>query len=205
MLILIFFQTFLKEQYSLIDGDLPMVLTCDICGSPIEGEPTIIEIDGAVLTLCQRCARKYIGTKGVKVIKGPTQIQNNTQSISTVKYESRRGTTYRVNKPRINVDRYEVVENYAELIREAREGLGMGRDVLAKVIGVKESVLKRIEEGQLIPDVELARKLEKVLGVSLLRESEEASVDVSRPVNKSLTLGDIVTIRERNKEKGSGQ
>ncbi|MGC9152584.1 MAG: multiprotein bridging factor aMBF1 [Vulcanisaeta sp.] len=179
-----------------------MVLTCDVCGSVIDGEPVIVEIDGAVLTLCQKCARKYVGVKGVKVIRGPSPIQAAQQPMTVVKYESRRGTTYRVNKPRVNVDRYEVVENYAELIKEARESLGMSRDVLAKVIGVKESVLKRIEDGQLIPDIELARKLEKTLGISLLREVEETQVNVGKPVNRSLTLGDVVVLRDR-KEKQS--
>ncbi len=100
-----------------------MVLTCDVCGAPIEGEPVIVEIDGAVLTLCQRCARKYTNVKGVKVIRGPSQVQATQQPMSVIKYESRRGVTYRVSKPRVNVDRYEVVENYAELIKEARESL----------------------------------------------------------------------------------
>lgn len=177
-----------------------MVLTCDVCGAPIEGEPVIVEIDGAVLTLCQRCARKYVGVKGVKVIKGPSQIQAAQQPITVARYESRRGVTYRISRPRVNVDRYEVVEDYAELIREARESLGMSRDVLAKVIGVKESILRRIEDGQLIPDIELARKLEKALGISLLRESEEAGVEAQKPVSKSLTLGDVVTLRGRKRE-----
>ncbi len=177
-----------------------MVLTCDVCGAPIEGEPVIVEIDGAVLTLCQRCARKYVGVKGVKVIKGPSQIQAVQQPITVARYESRRGVTYRISRPRVNVDRYEVVEDYAELIREARESLGMSRDVLAKVIGVKESILRRIEDGQLIPDIELARKLEKALGISLLRESEEAGVEAQKPVSKSLTLGDVVTLRGRKRE-----
>ncbi|WP_367834494.1 multiprotein-bridging factor 1 family protein [Vulcanisaeta sp. JCM 16159] len=87
------------------------------------------------------------------------------------------------------------------MIREARESLGMSRDVLAKVIGIKESILRRIEDGQLIPDIELARKLEKALGISLLRESEDVGTETQRPVSKSLTLGDVVTLREKSKGK----
>lgn len=177
-----------------------MVLTCDVCGEPIEGEPVIVEIDGAVLTLCQRCARKYVGVKGVKVIRGPTQIQA-PQGVAVVKQESKRGTVFRVRRTSINVDKYEVVENYAELVREARESLGMSRDMLAKVVGIKESVLKKIEDGQLIPDIELAKKLEKVLGVSLIRESEDVDIEVKSPSSKSLTIGDIITIRESKRKR----
>ncbi|MCG2863252.1 MAG: multiprotein bridging factor aMBF1 [Vulcanisaeta sp.] len=177
-----------------------MVITCDVCGAPIEGEPVIVEIDGAVLALCHRCARKYVGTRGVKVIKGLSQEVISHQGITAVRHESKRGVTYRVSKPRVNIDRYEVVENYAELIKEARESLGMSRDVLAKVVGVKESVLKRIEDGQLIPDIELARKLERVLGINLLKEAEDTGVELNKPVNKYLTLGDVVTIREKDRK-----
>jgi len=30
-------------------GGVVVVLTCDVCGAPIDGEPVIVEIDGAVL------------------------------------------------------------------------------------------------------------------------------------------------------------
>lgn len=178
-----------------------MVLTCDVCGEPIEGEPVIIEIDGAVLTLCQKCARKYIGVKGVRVIKGPTQIQVPQQGVTAIKQESKRGTVFRVKRTSVNVDKYEVVDNYAELIKEARESLGMSRDILAKVVGIKESVLKRIEDGQLTPDIELARKLEKVLGINLIKESEDVNVEIKTPTNKGLTIGDVITIRESKKKR----
>jgi len=32
-------------------GGVVVVLTCDVCGAPIDGEPVIVEIDGAVLTV----------------------------------------------------------------------------------------------------------------------------------------------------------
>ncbi|WP_069807381.1 multiprotein bridging factor aMBF1 [Vulcanisaeta thermophila] len=178
-----------------------MVLTCDVCGEPIEGEPVIVEIEGAVLTLCQKCARKYAGTRGVRVIRGPTQIQPNPQGVAAVRYESKRGTVFRVRRTSVNVDRYEVVDNYAELIREAREALGMSRDILAKVVGIKESVLRRIEDGQLTPDIELARKLEKVLGISLIRESEDTGIEVKTTGTRGLTVGDVITIRESRSKK----
>ncbi|WP_243681121.1 helix-turn-helix domain-containing protein [Vulcanisaeta souniana] len=80
----------------------------------------------------------------------------------------------------------------------------MGRDVLAKVIGVKESILKRIEDGQLIPDIELARKLEKALGISLLRETEDAGTETQKPVGKALTRRCSDTPRERQEQTING-
>ncbi len=173
------------------------MITCDVCGEAIRGEPVIVEIDGAVLALCQNCAKRYSGVKGVKVIKGPTPITPQRQTI--VRHETRRGVVFRLNKPQQNrnLDRYEIVENYAELIKEARTSLGMTRDALARLIGVKESIIKRIEDGQLVPDIELARKLEKALGITLVKEAEFEGLELKRGVSKELTLGDIVTIREK--------
>ncbi len=81
------------------------------------------------------------------------------------------------------------------LIKTARESMGMSRDALARTVGVKESVLRRIESGQLIPDEQLARKLERVLGVKLLVPAEHVETP-SKPSKYELTLGDVVEIRD---------
>ena len=116
------------------------------------------------------------------------------------------GTTER--KRRIPELRYEVVEDYPRRIREARERLGFTRELLARLVGEKESVIRRIEEGTLEPTVELARKLEKVLKIKLLVPASEVVEDLEleyeseRPELEELTLGDIVEIRERKKKRG---
>lgn len=92
---------------------------------------------------------------------------------------------------------YEVVENYAELIRSAREAVGLTRDALARTVGVRESVLRRIEAGQLVPDPSLARKLERVLGIRLLVPADLERTDFSIGGGQvDLTLGDVVEVRE---------
>ncbi|MFP3196335.1 MAG: TRASH domain-containing protein, partial [Caldivirga sp.] len=58
-----------------------MVLTCDICGREINGEPIVVEIDGAVLNLCQRCAQRYANVKGVRVLSGVIQQVQGGQTV----------------------------------------------------------------------------------------------------------------------------
>jgi putative transcription factor len=95
----------------------------------------------------------------------------------------------------------ELVENYNEVIKRARENLGLTRETLAAMLGIKETVLRRIEAGQLQPDISLARKLEKTLGVKLLVEvQDEGGVKGGGRPERGLTLGEVVEIREDGEE-----
>ncbi len=90
-----------------------------------------------------------------------------------------------------------VVEDYARRVREARERLGMSRRELGMKVGEHESVIKRIELGRLQPDLELAKKLERVLGIQLIKKVEYEEVEgTGTQIPKELTLGDIVVIRK---------
>ncbi len=192
-----------------------MVYYCDICGNIIRGEPIIAKIEGATLILCEECGRKYLTSskQTLKSIKVQQEIRRERlqqmQLMSVRVQEGIRGTTYRIvtkrqdTKIRVRPEKFEVVENYAELVRQAREKMGLRREDLARIVGVKESIIRRIEEGQLMPDVELARKLEQVLHIKLLVPAETEHVPPlisSTPSRHELTLGDIVEIRRREEE-----
>lgn len=159
---------------------------CEICGRPIEGEPIPIEVDKAVLYVCRSCAARY----GKRVL---TQLPQQQQ---------KRPTPQRPKAaPRPPPLEMELVEDYAEVIRRARENLGLSRETLAAMLGIKETVLRRIEAGQLQPDYTLAKKLEKTLGVRLLVEArEEGGVKAEGRLEKGLTLGEIAEIREDGEE-----
>ncbi len=186
---------------------------CDICGNPIKGEPVIVEIEGAVLVLCEQCSRRYATSKR-RPLSSAQSIQNTrhlqlsqTPPASLRVREGPRTTTYRLvtrrtqSKIGIKPERFEVVENYAELVRRARQSIGITREELARIAGVKESIIRRIEEGQLMPDVELARKLEKVLRIKLLVPAEDTGEIIGRKSGATdLTLGDVIEIRKREEE-----
>ncbi len=94
----------------------------------------------------------------------------------------------------------EIVPDYDSKIRKAREEMGLTQEVLAKYVGEKVSVIKRIEMGKLKPTIELAKKLEKVLKVTLL--SDVASdVGVSVKERKvEVLLGDVVVIKDKGRK-----
>jgi len=159
------------------------MLYCDICGAPIEGQPYIVKLDNAVLHVCRRCAAAA-----------------SYGAVSAAEPQTQRRAAppppRRTSAARRSADRYEVVEEYAEVIRRARESMGLSREALASYMGVKESVLRRVESGQLVPDVQLARKLEKALGVKLLVPAQQGEADAGAPARRELTLGDVAEVRD---------
>ncbi|WP_229657741.1 multiprotein bridging factor aMBF1 [Thermocladium modestius] len=178
------------------------MVTCDICGRETSN-PVIMEIDGAYLNLCERCASKYASAKNAKIISGVVGPVNPSAAprIVSSKPTPRQSPPKKSGISVKQADRYAVAEDYADLIRGARENLGMDRTALARVLGIKDSVLRNIEEGKLVPDIALAKKMEKVLGIQLLiSETEGGGVD-SGGFDREITLGDVVELRKKEGSK----
>jgi len=91
-----------------------------------------------------------------------------------------------------------LVSNYNTLIRQARENMGLTQADLAKLIGEKESIVRRLESGRMAPTLELAKKLEKVLKIKLY-EVVRQEQEFPKPQSFQLTLGDVAEVKERNK------
>ena len=63
-----------------------------------------------------------------------------------------------------------LVEGYGFIVRRSREEKGLSQEKLAKLVGEKVSVIKKIETEKLIPSDELVRKLQNALKVKLIEE-----------------------------------
>jgi putative transcription factor len=100
------------------------------------------------------------------------------------------------------VERYEFVEDLGNVVRKAREARFLTREQLAEMVGEKVSTIRRIENDELKPSFELARKLEKVLKVKLLVEATDEVFErvVTRAQRRGLTIGDV--LREQLKNEG---
>lgn len=81
--------------------------------------------------------------------------------------------------------------DYPERVREAREGMELTQEELADRLNEKQSLIRKIERGDMRPDEEVRGKLESTLEVSL---TEEVSGDdwESESSGEGYTLGDIV-------------
>lgn len=179
------------------------IVYCEMCGRPIERRRAkIVYIEGARLTLCPECYTKVsrrIVTTEVRAITQEATKRPKTQ-VHTKTYTREYG-----KRRRRLLEGYEVVPDYAERVRKAREKLGWTQRMLAEAVKESENVIKRIESGRLVPSIDLAERLERVLGIKLLEPIVEEVPQTYQPRQasniKELTLGDIVTIRKKEGKK----
>lgn len=169
---------------------------CELCGREVNDVRMIktIVIEGAVLRVCPQCYNRLI-KQG--------KVREHRQSITTSPQIPRERTRRKVRRipKRLLMEEYEVVSDYAKRIRQARERMGWSTRVLAERVREKENVIKRIEAGRLIPSIELARKLERVLHIKLLEPvvDEYTGYTSSRSDEDYFTIGDLIKIKTSKK------
>ena len=88
-----------------------------------------------------------------------------------------------------------LVDNYGKLISEKRKELKLTREEFARLIREKESVIRRVESEEMIPDDNLIKKIENFLKIKLRRKFEEKPLK-RKEIKQELTLGDIVEVKE---------
>jgi len=148
--------------------------SCEICGKRFDNLNKAV-VEGVMIDVCSGC--------------------------------SKFGKVIAIRKPLIEPERFiqvkakedieDIVNNYHEIIRKARERKGLKQEELAKNVAEKESVIHKIETGSLRPSFVVARKLEQFLGVKLIEIIEEKK-DVNLNLkDNSLTIGDILKIKHR--------
>ena len=93
-----------------------------------------------------------------------------------------------------------VVSNFGELLRKKREQDGMSQKEFARKIAEKESILHKMETGSLVPTMETARKLERMLSLKLVEEITEEASGERKKDDQVMTLGDFVTIKTRKRK-----
>jgi len=92
----------------------------------------------------------------------------------------------------------EIVDDYGERIKHARMQRGWSQKDLAMDLKVRELLIKKIENGDLIPEDDVRRMLEKTLEIRLLDIPEDES-GKKKPGNVVPTLGDVISIKKGKK------
>ena len=174
-----------KPQYNEIDKE------CPICGSIIWGRGQRVLLEGAKITVCHNCAQH-----GIKIQKPPTS-KHIKKSYSHVKKSHPKRPI--LKKP--NVDDLEIIQDYAKKIRNVRSSLGLNQDQFAQKLNEKPSLLRRIEARKVEPTIKLARKIEDVYKIKILKKTTEieANVESRKYMKKSsgTSLGDIAFIKRK--------
>jgi putative transcription factor len=173
-------------------------MRCEVCGRKIHETPNKVIIEGAKLTVCNECAKHGTATWE----EGPKpRIMPQKQGTTAIPIQGPIQIRKRVIQARVDTSQ-EVVEDYSERIRQAREKLGLSHEDLGKKINEKETVLRKIETRKLSPNNLLVSKLEHTLKIKLLVPvvaEEKAPQNIPKISSRELTLGDLI---KAEKEKG---
>jgi len=164
---------------------------CEICGRIIEGPSHKVIIEGVKFIVCNECSK----------LKS-TQTLSDKKSVPKILPK----TVHRnVSKSRSSlIIDYELVNGYGKIIRKTREKLGLTHEKVGEKINEKASVIKKVENEELFPTKGLALKLERFLGIRLLKPIDQLlpkDIENIAPTSKyDRTLGDIVVIKKRKKQ-----
>lgn len=137
------------------------------------------DVEGTILNVCKKCSN--FG-KVISVVK--KEIKEEKKKVITREKESEDEIILTI------------VGGYGEIIKNKREKLGIKQEDFAKKINEKASLMHKIETNHFEPNISLARKIEKVLHVSLIEiESIKPSkLDTSK--SEGLTIGDFIKVKK---------
>jgi putative transcription factor len=165
-----------------------------------------VVIEGAKLTVCVECSKhgKVSWEDTPKPKPNPLMPASTAPSYTPIQGPiqiKKRNTQARVDTSQ------ELVEDYADVIRQAREKRGLSTEELGLKINEKESFLKKIEAGKTAPTELLISKLEHFLKITLLvpAPDEKTAHTTSNAVSRELTLGDLIPITKKGKGEESAQ
>lgn len=149
------------------------MVVCEMCGRTGDLRQALVE--GVSLRVCSLCA-KY-GT-----IQEKPSFRSSHHSLAPSGPE------------------YTIVENYASLLRTARETKGMDQKTFANLLQERESVVAKWEAGSLKPSIDSARRIGRILQLNLVQiDEDKSSVQQSKSKkDDTLTLGDFIKVRKRN-------
>jgi putative transcription factor len=153
-------------------------MLCEMCSG--QDAAFLVEVEGSRLSVCEKCSRfgKVVGKLGSSQPKSRQKepdapvARKLTESIQVIR------------------------SDYAKVMKEGREKLGLTQEDFAKRLMERESTLHKIESGHMKPDIALARKLEKFLKVTLVEqlEVEPAAGDPGkRKKGEGMTIGDFMS------------
>jgi len=161
-------------------------MECEICGTEIKGNPIRVTVEGTILDVCGKCA--HYGKPQDKWTPVSRKIAPTERVI--VSHRSKRDAFDKLED--------EILPDYAQVIRKARESQGLTIEELASKMMEKATLIRKIEREELVPEDTVRRKLETTLNIKL---TERVSSQDQRGGGfiRGTTLGDVAIIRKKGK------
>lgn len=169
-------------------------MQCEMCGETIRGAPKLVRVEGAELQVCSKC-EKY-GTE-VQQVRRTDLVRPAMAKPGSARAPAAAPSAYR-KRDMFDYIEGDIVDDYHERIKRARLEMGLSQKDLALQMKEKEHLIQKIENHDLIPEENVRKKLEKVLGIRLI-DAPETEVEKKVPGSLAPTLGDLTIIRKAKK------
>jgi len=158
-------------------------MQCELCGKEVKN---IIKtrVEGVEMNVCEACAKFGMSPKGYS--RKPKAVFKNNEKKPKQAKRPRRDMFDNLKT---------LVEDYGSLVKEAREKKNMTLEELSRAVGIKESLIHKIERNEIEPEEKYVKILEKALGISFYEEGDlnyESSSD-----DGDFTLGDFIKVKNR--------
>jgi len=141
---------------------------CEICGSEIRDDVYFIRVDASELKVCKYCARHGTLVRRVRVervLEEGRKLKSASVASAVSSAVVRRRPRIYEEMERVLEEEAEIPEDFGRLVKSARERLGWKQAELARRINEKQSVIRKIETGEIIPTRELLEKLKHALNL----------------------------------------
>jgi len=169
------------------------MVQCEMCGTET-GSPKTVKIEGAELDVCDECAD--FGTEVRTEDTASTSTKYSTSSSSSSSSSSGSQSSSRGSGGGRDMfdEMDEIVEDYDDRIRTARESEGLTQEELADRLNEKASLIRKIERGDVLPSDDVQRELERELGIDLSMGggSDDDAEWSGGSATGGTTLGDVV-------------
>lgn len=167
-------------------------MECEMCGKTTGTRR--YSVSGTIMRLGLCCA-KY-----GEELDAPAPAQGSQAAIQ-------RGLERRASRnqaPRVQEPEWDLVDDFGHRVRQARERKNMTKEQLGNKVSARMPQLNAIESGNLRPSDDLARRLERALGITLLEAYDKGPGQklsgLAKTPAKARTIGDL--LKEAMDKKG---
>ena len=173
------------------------MVQCEMCGKDVSS-PSRVKIEGAELDVCDECTD--FGTEVKTEDSSSTSTKYSTSSSgssSSSSSSSSSGSSSSAGGGGRRRDMFdemdEIVQDYDDQIRSARESKGLSQSELAQQRNEKASLIRKLEQGNSLPSDDVREKIEGALGLDLSAGGSSDDTEWSGGSSDgNYTLGDVV-------------
>lgn len=156
-------------------------MECEMCGKEVGTRRYLV--DGTVMNLGACCSRYGKAMDEPAPGGSRERVQQGLE---------RRASRMR-SKDIYQEEVWDLADDFGKRVRQAREKKGWSPEQLGDKVSARVPQLRQIESNHLRPSDDLARRLEKELGITLMEKVDASAPEPSKPQGGSnLTIGDLL-------------